>query len=449
TLLRTNIPRITDRNPRIAAGARLPSTCIEAAFATDQPTQGHCTNMFGDGRNFIFRSEKIPGIEFDWKVISVKDYTEAFAAVNHTRNLMLLVGAICVILTAIVGVLLALSISKPITKMTETMHELAGGNKTVDIPSLGARDEIGDMAKAVQVFKENAIRVDNMAKEQKEAMLKVADDFDKSVGGIVSSVASAATELQSTAVGMSAIIEETGKQAAAGASASEQAAGNVQTMATAAEELASSVNEILRQVSESSNISKAAVKEVEATNQTMNTLSQSAVKIGEVVDLIKDIADQTNLLALNATIEAARAGEAGKGFAVVANEVKSLANQTGKATEEISTQVEDVQKIVQNAVEAINLITNTINRMSEISSAISAAVEEQGSATQEISRSAQHAAVGAQEISSNVNGISTGAQEAGKNSANVAEAASDLARMGESLRQQVTTFLNTIRAGSS
>lgn len=385
------------------------------------------------------------------------DYSEELNGVinNIVRNFMLY-GVIGFIVSIALSLFISFGIANPLKSITSSMTELAGGNKTIDIPHTTNGDEVGDIARAVLVFKENALKVDKMtaeAEEQKQqaelnrkkSMLKMADDFDASVSGIVNSVASAATEMQATASNLEKIAEQTVRNSATGAAASEQAATNVQTVASAAEELAGSINEISRQVAESSNMSNAAVGEAEATNSTMEKLAESAMKIGEVVNLIKDVADQTNLLALNATIEAARAGDAGKGFAVVANEVKSLANQTAKATEEISVQIIGVQKITNEAVDAIVNIRNTINKMNEISGAIAAAVEEQGAATQEISRNVQQAAQGTQEVSTTIQGISKGADETSKGTQDVATAADELSKQSEILKTEITKFLSTVR----
>ena len=392
-----------------------------------------------------------------WKVILNVPESEALATLYNITKSQVLSSAVLVIVLFCAIMLVARGIVNPIVIMTGIMHKLAGGDKTVHIPNQSKEDEIGAMAKAVQVFKENAIKVDKMQEEQvesekraeenrKKSMLKMADDFDSTIGGIVNNVASATKQIQSTIDTVASTSELSMQQSNAGAAAAEIAASNVQTVASAAEELASSIAEISRQVKESTAIANNAVNEAEVTSQTMDHLLASANKIGEVVHLIKDIAEQTNLLALNATIEAARAGEAGKGFAVVANEVKSLATQTAKATEEISTQIEEVQRITDDAVNAIRNINSTILQINNITSSIESAVEEQGFATQEISRNVQQAAAGTQEVSANIAGISEGSSGAAKTAGEMRLSAESLASQSESLLREVSNFLNKVRA---
>ena len=362
------------------------------------------------------------------------------------------------VLGLIVAFVIARSIVKPVTGMTDAMGRLAGGDLEADIPAQGRQDEIGLMAAAVQVFKDNAIRNKEMAaeaeeqkrraeEEKRQLMLKMADDFETSVGGVVQSVSSASTEMQSSATALSATAEQTSKQATTVAGASEEAATYVQTVASAAEELSSSVSEISRQVAQSTQIAGAAVAEVNGANEKVQGLADAAKKIGEVVALITDIADQTNLLALNATIEAARAGEAGKGFAVVASEVKNLASATAKATEEISSQIGGIQTATGEAVAAIGSIGGTIAQMNEIASTIAAAVEEQGAATQEIARNVEQAAQGTQEVSSNISGVQEASNETGKSAEQMLDAANELSQQSETLKIEVDKFLANIRNG--
>ena len=275
---------------------------------------------------------------------------------------------------------------------------------------------------------------------------KLVDDFERKVLGVVESVASAAVEMQSTAETMSSAAEETSRQSTAVAGASEQASGNVQTVAAAAEELTSSIQEISRQVQRAHEVAGRAVDEATNTNESVGSLAEDAGKVGQVVDLIKDIAEQTNLLALNATIEAARAGEAGKGFAVVASEVKSLADQTAKATDEIASQIGSIQGATRSAVAAIQNITSTIRSISETASGIAGAVEEQLAATQEISRNVQQAASGTQEVSSNISGVQRAAAETGSSADGVLSAAADLSKQSETLRYEVGKLLDEVRA---
>jgi methyl-accepting chemotaxis protein len=364
-------------------------------------------------------------------------------------------------LAVLVGIglawLIGNGIANPITKMTDAMQRLAKGEKSVEIPGTERGDEIGDMAGAVQVFKDNAIEKDRMEEERAEAekkaeeekrqgQLKLADDLEGSVKEIVEGVSSAATEMESTAQSMSANAEQSTRQSDTVAAAAEEASTNVQTVASAAEELTSSIEEVGRQVSQSTKIAGNAVVEAEKTNDSVQGLSEAAQKIGEVVELINDIASQTNLLALNATIEAARAGDAGKGFAVVASEVKSLANQTAKATDEIGGQIGAIQWATEEAVAAIGGIAEVIAELDEIAAAIAAAVEEQGAATQEIARNVQEAAKGTGEVSSNMEGISKAAGETGAASGQVLSATRELSGQATRMSDEIDNFLHKIRA---
>jgi len=383
---------------------------------------------------------------------------QAAAAMDSGIQIALTIAGVAILLGIVIGYLVARSITKPIVAMTGAMGVLASGDKTVHIPAQGQKDEIGAMAAAVQVFKENMIEADRLRKEQEEmkhraeadrrkAMLDLADRFESSVGGVVGGVNAAATELQATAQSMSATAEQTSRQSTAVAAASEETTQNVQTVAAATEELSASIGEINGQVSESNRIVQEAVVQANDTNAKVKSLADAAQKIGDVVRLINDIAGQTNLLALNATIEAARAGEAGKGFAVVASEVKTLATQTARATEEIAGQVRTIQEQTQSSAEAIEAISKTIGRVSEISTAIASAVEEQGAATQEISRNVQQAAQGTTEVSSNITGVTEAARQTGTAASQVLESAGELAKNGVTLKSQVEEFLRTVRAG--
>ena len=391
-----------------------------------------------------------------WAVIANIDMEEVDIPVNEMRNMMIIAVLIVALIIGVIGFLFSRSITNPISNMTNAMGVLAGGDLDADIPAQDRQDEIGEMAAAVQVFKENAIRVKEMEAEQVEQekraaaektrlMNQMADDFQASVGGVVETVSSASTELQSSAQSMTAISEETSSQATAVAAASEEASTNVQTVASAAEELSSSISEISRQVSQSTEIAGSAVTAAEKADEMVQGLAMSAQKIGEVVALITDIADQTNLLALNATIEAARAGDAGKGFAVVASEVKNLANQTARATEEISGQISGIQTATQASVQAIQGITKTIGEISEIAGAIAAAVEEQGAATSEIARNVEQAAAGTGEVSANIGGVTQAAGEAGQSAAQVLGAANELSQQSELLKAEVAKFMAQVR----
>jgi methyl-accepting chemotaxis protein len=348
------------------------------------------------------------------------------------------------------------AICAPLNAMTGAMGTLAGGNTGVEIPARNRKDEIGNMAAAMQVFKDNAIRADQMAAEQaKEHEAKTrraavleerASSFDRSVSQALKTVTSAASEMQASAAALSATAEQTSRQATVVSAASEEATTSVQTVAAATEELSGSIAEISRQVSQSASIANKAVAEAERTNGQVRSLAEAAEKIGEVVKLISDIAAQTNLLALNATIEAARAGEAGKGFAVVASEVKNLATQTGRATEEISAQIAAIQGATTNSVDAIQGIGKIIGEINEVATSIASAVEEQGAATREIARNLQQAASGTQEVSSNITGVTQAASDTGHAAGQMLAATGELARQSETLRREVDSFLRDIKS---
>ena len=348
-------------------------------------------------------------------------------------------------------------IANPIRNMTDAMRRLADGDTTIEIVGAERGDEIGDMASAVQVFKDNAIEkvqleqqqveADKRAQEEKrQTMQGLADSFDSSVGGIIETVSSASGQLNSTAQSMSSISEETSRQATAVSSASEEAASNVQTVAAASEEMATSIGEINQQMMQASEASKKAVEIVNTTGAEIKNLAESSEKIGEVVKMISEIAEQTNLLALNATIESARAGEAGKGFAVVAGEVKELASQTAKATEQINEQIEAVQGMTGQAVTSMDEIGQVITQLDETSTAIAAAMEEQGATTQEISRNVQQAASGTSEVTKNISGVTQAAEKAGAASGEVTAAAGELTQQSEMLKSAVDEFMTSIRA---
>ncbi|MFZ2155326.1 MAG: HAMP domain-containing methyl-accepting chemotaxis protein [Bradyrhizobium sp.] len=348
-------------------------------------------------------------------------------------------------------------IIRSLGQMTEAMSELAGGETSVVIPCSNRRDEMGSMARALLVFKENALRMRDMqaerealekaAREEKiAAMARLADAFEGTVGEIVETVTAASTQLEASAGTLTATAARAQELTTMVAAASEEASTNVQSVASASEEMASSVNEISRQVQESSRIAGEAVEQARKTHDRVNDLSSAANRIGDVVELINTVAGQTNLLALNATIEAARAGEAGRGFAVVASEVKALAEQTAKATEEIRKQISDIQNATQDSVHAIEEIGVTIGRISEISSTIASAVEEQGAATQEVARNVQQAAQGTQQVASNITDVQRGASETGSASSQVLTSAQSLSSESGRLKREVGKFLETVRA---
>jgi methyl-accepting chemotaxis protein len=366
---------------------------------------------------------------------------------------ILAIGAIAGSIAWLIG----RSISRPLGALGARMQSLADGALEEPIPGLGRGDEIGAMAATVQVFKDNAVRIRGLeaveaeaqsraAAERRAAMESLANDFERSVNGIVRSVSTAAAGMQTTAQSMTATASDASARAATVGAASESASNDVATVAASAEELSSSVEEISRQVTRSSEIAGKAVGDAERTNATVKLLSSGAEKIGEVVQLIHSIAAQTNLLALNATIEAARAGESGRGFAVVASEVKALAGQTAKATEEISAQVAAMQASTSDAVLSIGAITGTIAQMSEITISISSAVEQQGAATREIARNIQSVAAGSSEINANIGGVSSAAAATGSAASDVLSNARELDNQSGKLRAAVDEFLTKVRA---
>ena len=383
---------------------------------------------------------------------------EASDEYETTSRLLIIIAATSIIFGVVAGFLVGqFGIVKPIVLLKAVMEALAGNDLKAHVPGTDRRDEVGDMARTVEVFKKNGLEVERMRAEQQMAekrnaeqrkadMIKLADDFEGAVGEIIETVSSASTELEASAGTLTATAVRSQELASTVAGASEEASTNVQSVASATEELSSSVNEISRQVQESARMAHEAVDQARKTNDRVSELSKAAARIGDVVELINTIAGQTNLLALNATIEAARAGEAGRGFAVVASEVKALAEQTAKATGEIGQQIGSIQAATHDSVGAIKEISGTIEKLSEISATIASAVEEQGAATQEISRNVQQAAQGTMQVSSNITDVQHGASETGSASSQVLSAAQSLSSDSNRLKLEVGKFLNSVRA---
>jgi methyl-accepting chemotaxis protein len=425
-----------------------------SAHRTDEATA-----LYSGGLQNMFREMNV---DID-KLVAVSEAGAAEAtkgaAMSFDRALRMTFAALGLALLVGVGAIAFsfLGIARPIGRITQSMGTLAGGDTRAEIPFAARTDELGLMASAVRVFRENMIKAreleaaavalaESTQRQRKADMHQLADEFHAAVGSIIETVSTASSGLESAAGSLKKTAEVTQELSGSAAAASAQASDNVQSVAAATEEITSSVNEISRQVHESSEIATEAVKQARHTDSRISELSLAAGRIGDVVKLISEIASQTNLLALNATIEAARAGDAGKGFAVVASEVKALATQTAKATEEIGAQIAGMQAATQESVAAINTIGTTINRISEIASIIAAAMEEQGAATQEISRNVQQAAIGTTQVTSNIAEVSRGARETGAASAQVLSSAQSLSSESNHLRDEVAKFLSTVRA---
>lgn len=418
---------------------------------------GHYDYHWLSGGTVKLKTSYVVGVpEWKWVIGSGVFVDDVRATVRKEVALMATVGLVVLLVAGVICFFLVRSLTRPVEDLTQATHKLAAGDLATQIPHQQRFDEIGDLAKAVQVFKVAAKKRDDLAAEQSkehqarsrraELIAELTQAFDRNVGEVLSALSGAAGDLQNASAAMSGSAEGSNTQAQAVANAAEAATANVQAVAASAEQLSSAIREIGRQMEHSSTVVRDAAIEAEKTQSGVLNLSEAAQRIGEVVDLISGIAAQTNLLALNATIEAARAGDAGRGFAVVAGEVKALANETGKATDEVANQINAVRSEIDTTVIAIQSITATIGRINEIAASIAAAVEEQQAATQEIARSVEQAAYGTGEVSTTIGKVSAATRDTGSAANQVLDAARSVNRQSAAIRGFVDDFLVRIRA---
>ena len=392
-----------------------------------------------------------------WALVAEEHASEVFLPVTEMRNTSILFTLVALILTSAIGLFFSRSIAGPISAMARAMLDLAGGNRQVEVPGRDRGDEIGEMAKAVQVFRETAIEAERMAaenagreqqveQEKRQATLAMADDLERAITGIIDTITGSVGQLEQASKALIALAGSTTEQVMLVATGAQETSSTVNTVASAAEELSGSIEEIRRQVSEATDVVQDTVEDVRESDVTVKSLAEGAQKIGDVVSLINEIAEQTNLLALNATIEAARAGEAGKGFAVVASEVKALANQTAKATEEISAQIDSMQIKTAETVKSIEGVERGMDRISTFTGNIMGAIEQQNAATGEIARSAQGAAEATQRSTQNIDAVSRSANESNAAAGGVHETSRALAEQAKRLSDEMAQFLSRLRA---
>ena len=452
----THDPKYLDANTVILASARDYSAVVDEFRLTTAEVENLSNHILSDfGGAMGEQSDAIKDSatkDLNALATNISDDT----ATGVQRNVVTSLAS--VIIAFLFATVIGRSVSIPLQHLTDIMNRLAAGDTNVVVDGKERGDEIGEIARAVDISKQKAIekvqqeaaleeqRHQQAAVQQRAAMNSLADTFEGSIGKVIETVTAAATELRASSVQMAASASETSVQATTVAASSEQASSNVQTVASACEELTSSINEIASQMNRSQVVAEQASQEAANTTSLVRTLSDTVGKIGDVVTLISDIASQTNLLALNATIEAARAGEAGKGFAVVASEVKNLANQTAKATEDISSQISAVQQSTSDAVNAIGAIADVISQMSEISTSVASAVQEQSAATAEIARNVEQAAIGTSDVSSHIASVEQAAKEGGHAAEQISASSLGLSRQAEFLNQEVNRFLAQVRA---
>ncbi len=427
--------------------------------AVDETFNGHHGILWTEhaGKKIVVETGIADVFDKKWAIAVSIDEEEALADIHAMKKQIMISVTVVLIVVVIISLIFSRSITGPLNKLKGVMVKLADRDFTVEIPYIDRKDEMGDMARTVGIFKENGLAVEKLTREQeeaklrseqekKEAMQALANDFDRRTSGIIKSLAAAATEMQATSNQMSSLSANTAHASQVVASAANEADGNVQVVASAAEELSASSREIAQQITNVAHKSSRASGEAERTSQQVNELNDLADSIGDVISSIKEIAEQTNLLALNATIEAARAGEAGKGFAVVADEVKKLATETAGKTVEIDERVGRIQAAIRSSVEAVERIISDVREIDHATSTVAGAVEEQNAATAEIGRNVSEASNGTQQVAQNIHDVQRNAEETGESAVALNQAAAELAQIAETLQKEVREFLSEIRA---